>query len=202
MMLREGTSDDGLLRVIEDVIVQAGADATGFTAITKSLPVEHKIRDALADGGTFDLLFVHRDSDSPDPDDRLREVRDALDRCGVRGVAIVPVQMTEAWLLTSESDIRQVCGRPSGREPLGLPSLRNIESTRNPKDVLRDAMRTASNNTGRRRQNDNREFGRRRRLLLERLDVDGRVRELPSFQRFVSDTEKAVQEVLSNRTAS
>ena len=38
-------------------------------------------------------------------------------------MGIVPVRMTEAWLLLDESAIRRVAGRPHGDEPLDPRSL-------------------------------------------------------------------------------
>lgn len=200
VLLREGTSDDALVGVIEDLIVRAGATEAVGVAEIHTGAVEEKLRETLKSGATVDLIFVHRDADGPDPEERRREVSTALARLGLHGVPVVPVQATEAWLLVSESEIRAVCGRPSGRKPLGLPALGRIERTRNPKDVLKEALRLAAANTGRRRRADNREFGHRRRSLLERLDIDGPVRELMSFRRLVDDTTDAVKTILDTRS--
>ena len=77
------------------------------------------------------MLFVHRDADSSQesssagPERRYDEVARAVADASYDGawVGIVPVRMTEAWLLLDESAIRRVAGRPHGDEPLDPRSL-------------------------------------------------------------------------------
>jgi len=59
-------------------------------------------------------------------------------------VCVVPVRMSEAWLLLDEFAIRQAAGNPNGAMPLDLPPAERVEEIPNPKAVLRDILRTAS----------------------------------------------------------
>jgi hypothetical protein len=110
-------------------------------------------------------------------------------------VPVIPIRMTEAWLVLDENAIRWVAGRPSGTEPLNLPTANTVEAHPDPKSLLREALRTASGFRGRRLRKFDRDFGAHRRQLLERLDRDGPLRELSAWQaleRAVEDMSKAL----------
>ncbi len=69
----------------------------------------------------------------------------------VRHVPVIPVRMTEAWLLIDEPAIRRAAGNPNGRNPLDLPALKDLEALPDPKEVLHDALAAASGLNVRRR---------------------------------------------------
>src|SRR5690606_34616659 len=133
-----------------------------------------------------------------DPVPRQQEIADAAMElgCSEMVVAVVPVQELEAWLLTDESAIRSVVGRPNGRSNLGLPPARRIEATSSPKERLQSACLEASEKTGARRKKEQRHFSTRRATLLERLDIDGPVNELPSWRNFIDDLNSAATRLL------
>lgn len=101
------------------------------------------------------LLFIHRDAERQEAlDDRLDEIERMCHGFpviapGVTRVSVVPVRMTEAWLLFDEAAIRRAAGNPLGTEPLGLPPVRKLEQV-HAKEVLHKALRDASGTTGRR----------------------------------------------------
>jgi hypothetical protein len=130
---------------------------------------------------------------------RYQEVADASHAEGIRPpvVAIVPIRMTEAWLLLDEAEIRRVAGRPNGREALGLPTHVEAERMANPKQRLLDVLIAASETSGRRRDQFKRDFDRHRSLLLERLDIDGAVTKLQAWQRMRTDIAAALERVTS-----
>lgn len=196
--LREGTSDDGLLPHLRDLVVRAGAPAAIGSSRDYRGSTEQRLRQVQAEGANVDIVFVHRDADSPDGEPRREEVRQAAAAVGIPSVvSVVPVQELEAWLLVDEAAIRHVVGRPSGRTPISLPRLAAIERAASPKEILQTACLTASETAGRRRAREQRDFPRRRLTLLERLDIDGPVRRLPSWQQLEADIEAAVDRVLS-----
>lgn len=198
-LLCEGTSDEALVGHLETLVARHGVDEVIGIARSGGGSVHEKVRTLRDEGTKFDFVAVHRDSDERDAGPRVDEVDTALRELGVIGCPVVPVQMTEAWLLVDESAIRAVVGRPSGREPLGLPRVRDIEVTRDPKAILRAALLAAVGATGRRRKVAVREWSTHRRILLERLDVDGAVQELPSWQRLVADIGEVVRLVLARK---
>ncbi|GIG28284.1 hypothetical protein [Cellulomonas marina] len=194
-LLCEGTSDEALVGHIETLVVRQGvAEVIGISR-SGGGSVQDKVQALVDEGATFDFVAVHRDADSRDGSTRRAEVHRALESVGVAGCPVVPVQMTEAWFIVDERAIRAAVGRPSGREALDLPPLRSVETTHDPKAVLRNALIAASGTTGRRRKRAEQEWSNRRRILLERLDVDGPVQQLPSWQRLVSDIERVVAEI-------
>jgi hypothetical protein len=102
-----------------------------------------------------DLLFIHRDAETGDRQARLREIGEAVERVLAgftipHRVCVIPVRMTEAWLLFSEAAIRRAAGNVSGRYILRLPAVNNIENTNDPKRILYDLLKIASGLTGRR----------------------------------------------------
>jgi len=58
--------------------------------------------------------------------------------------------MSEAWFLFEAQAIRRAANNPSSSSLLELPPLRQAETLKNPKEILRAALRTASGLTGRR----------------------------------------------------
>ncbi|PUB21467.1 uncharacterized protein DUF4276 [Promicromonospora sp. AC04] len=194
VFIGEGTSDYPLVGILSELVRRAGADEV--EGLPRQWPgsSREKLAELTKDTATpFDLVFLHRDADSMDPTPRIEEVRTALTEQGIRGVPVVPVQETEAWLLTDEQAIRDVVGRSRGRAALGLPSVRRIEQTSNPKEILADACVRASEASGRRLKQARGRFNDHRRVLLDRLDLDGPVTELTSFRHLVEDTERAVR---------
>lgn len=192
MFLCEGTSDLPLAAHVETLISRQGVGEVSNIARPGGGSVGDKLSRLYDEGQLFDLVVVHRDADAPDPRTRVDEVEQALTSLGVHGCAVVPVQMTEAWLLVDEVAIRHAVGRPSGQEPLDLPKLREIESRSDPKAILKTALITATGTTGRRRKEATRQWSTYRRILLERLDVDGPVKELRSWQDFVARLRRAL----------
>ncbi|RKT31444.1 uncharacterized protein DUF4276 [Microbacterium sp. AG1240] len=192
-LVREGSSDDGLVTHIRELLIRAGATQVVGAPRQYRGTVLEKIQQVLQEPIRPGLIFVHRDSDSSDASSRQAEIVKAADAMGCvdQVVAVVPVQELEAWLLTDESAIRAVVGKPSGRASLGLPTVGRIEATPSPKEILRAACLLASEKSGARRRKESSQFDVRRATLLERLDIDGVVAELPSWQKFVADLEVA-----------
>lgn len=201
-LIREGQSDDGLAVLIRTLLARAGVPGVIGAARAYKGTTKAKLEQVLAEGVVPDLIFVHRDSDARDPAERYAEIAVAAAelRCVDKVVAVVPVQETEGWLLTDESAIRAVVGRPGGKAALGLPAIQRIEATANPKEVLEVACRIACEKTGARLKTASRQFPRIRATLLERLDIDGSVNELASWRRFVYDLTAAATRVVSDTT--
>ncbi len=104
-----------------------------------------------------DLLFVHRDAETASLQHRQSEINQAVTDASVddevsAAICVVPVRMTEAWLLLDIGAIRQAAGNPNGTVQLNLPSPSNIERLPNPKRVLHDLLRDATEKGTRRRK--------------------------------------------------
>jgi|JI10StandDraft_1071094.scaffolds.fasta_scaffold343170_2 hypothetical protein len=135
------------------------------------------------------LLFVHRDAEGEPIERRLAEIEVAGAEVGPC-VAVVPVRMQEAWLLHHEAALRQAAGRPSGREPLDLPSWVRIESLPDPKAVLHQALRVASGHHGRRLRSF--DPARVAHYLADLIDDWSPLRRLGAFQRLERDMRAAL----------
>jgi hypothetical protein len=198
-LLAEGSSDQALIPILTWALRQVSsrpieAQWPNFERLpTKPKGLADRIRKAI-ELYPCDLLFVHRDADSSPPELRHREITVELaaalaDQQAVPSVQVVPVRMTEAWLLFDQAAIRSAAGNPAGRMPLGLPSLARTESEPDPKARLNSALRTASGQSGRRLAAFNM-AGAQRRVAALIVDF-APLRQLPAFQRFEHDLARA-----------
>ena len=142
--------------------------------------------------------MVHRDADSAGHVAREQETAKAVIGAAASApvVPVIPVRMTEAWLLLDEAAIRRVAGNPNGRARLGLPKPHEVESVADPKHLLRQCLLTAADCTGRRREQVGKRFDEHRRNLLQRLDPQGPVTKLASWQR-LTDAVAAAAELMA-----
>lgn len=136
----------------------------------------------------YDLVFIHRDADNQPPAWRYEEIAEAA--AGSPYVAVVPVRMTEAWLLFDEESLRAASGRPSGKEPLNLPPVRRLESLPDPKRTLKDTLLLASGTTGRRRERFDPIQARAR--VADLIEDWAPLRLLPAFQQLERDVHAAL----------
>jgi hypothetical protein len=137
-----------------------------------------------------DVIVVHRDAEAVDPAERLAEIQEAVVHATLPTVALIPVRMQEAWFLFAEATIRQAANNPRGTVALALPLLAHTEQVADPKERLFDALRTASEHTGRRLRRFNVERAAHR--VAELIADYSPLRILPAFQAF----EGRVQEYL------
>jgi hypothetical protein len=107
-------------------------------------------------------------------------------------IAVVPVRALEAWLLLDEAAIRRVAENPRGRMKLDLPKGSTVERISDPKKLLQQTLATASGVSGRRLATFRSRFPRHRQKLLEALDRNGLVSELPSWRAFMTDLKAAL----------
>ena len=152
-LLADGTSDEVLLPIIDWLMAQHCPAARIVSVFARDIgPVGNDLLmrvPAALRNFPCDILFVHRDAERMAREDRLREINEALVDTRIPVVPIVPIRMTEAWLLADEGAIRFASGNASGRNPLNLPAKRQWESLPDPKEVLREALLVASGRTGR-----------------------------------------------------
>jgi hypothetical protein len=192
-LLADGTSDKALLPILRWVLACASPvesrvewiDTASFDRPTNSL------RDKVALGQIVcpcDLLFVHRDAEKQPPLRRYEEIRQAVgDRVYV---AVVPIRMTEAWLLIDAGSIRAAAGRVSGVEDLELPPLSRLETEADPKDTLYRALRRAHNAHGRRAERFHPPAAVHR--LANLVEDWSPLRRLTAFRRLEEDTRIAI----------
>lgn len=157
--------------------------------------LDRRIAQAL-DDYPCDLLFIHRDAERADPAARHSEIASAMpaEPGGAQFVAVIPVRMTEAWLLFDAHAIRRAADNPNGNVPLGLPKINKIEQLADPKETLFSLLRTASGRSPHRMRRFNPEACRHRITELVTEGDFAPLRQLPAFQRL----EAQVQAVFQN----
>ncbi len=141
-----------------------------------------------------DIMFVHRDAEAGTAEARKDEIdgaRRSLAQPEPRVVPVVPVRMTEAWLLVDEPAIRAAAGNPNGTMKLGLPARSKLESLKDPKEVLLDLLRTASGLSSARLRNFPAEA--RRHRVTELMSSFEPLRSLPSFAGLERDLQRAIR---------
>lgn len=205
-LLPEGTSDRALMPILtwtleQHFLTSAWTVVGSFVQADRlrrgaTRNLAEKIRTAV-DVYPCEVLFVHRDADDQSIEHRENEitqaVRDARLATSVSPVAVIPVRMSEAWLLIDEGAIRHAAGFRSGRMPLDLPSAREIERRANPKEDLRKAIRAASGQTGRKLKALS--LGQARASIAEFIADLAVLRALSSFRRFEEKVAKLARDL-------
>lgn len=142
-----------------------------------------------------DILFVHRDAEKEPLEARVREIETALSAANVSPyVPVIPVKMTEAWLLWNESAIRRAAGNPNGTADLELPPLAQLEGESDPKKTLQEALLKAAEKQGRRKKQFQRDIPRRVGRVAELIDDFSPLRVLSAFQ----ELEQRIRELLDD----
>jgi hypothetical protein len=143
-LVADGTSDRVIVPILDwslkqQKVTQIVAQWADFSRIPRQENTEDRLRAAL-DLYPCDVLFVHRDAEAQPSDSRREEIAAALRGMSVRHIPVVPVRMTEAWLLADETAIRSAAGNPNGTENLNLPDVRRLEDLPDPKRSLHDVL--------------------------------------------------------------
>jgi hypothetical protein len=180
-LLADGRGDRALLPILSWLVRQHAPEIElpepGFRARLTDSALSDEISRAI-EMFRPEIMFVHRDAEAVDFNVRRAEIPTSP-RTVVR---VVPVRMTEAWLLLDEVAIRRAADRPDGREPLDLPTLSRIESISDPKTLLRDTLLRAANVTGRRRKRFQQGIAARVQRIAELVDDFSALRQLSAFR--------------------
>jgi hypothetical protein len=175
-LLSDGSSDRALLPALDWLLqskvtglsLQRTQWAEWRNLKTPPRSLEEKLRFAV-EYYPSDLLFIHRDAEAQDPEIRRAQIWHAVLEVGIApsSVCVVPVRMTEAWLLLDERAIRVAAG-----------------NTPDPKEILFEALRVASEHTGRKLRSLRVERLRHRVAELMNYEV---LRSLSAFQRLETE---------------
>ncbi len=197
-LVSDGTSDRALIPIIDWLIRHNGYDGTlEGTCVDYRLFQPSDTGNYLADRILYaikyfpcELLFIHRDSEGKTRKERTREITEAIEivfhsNPSISNVPIIPVRMTEAWLLIREDAIRYASGNLSGLIPIRLPELNTLEHIPQPKTILHDLIVQASGLNARRRKTfiPDRFIHR----VTEYIDDFTLLRSLPAFKALEAD---------------
>lgn len=199
-LLGDGPSDRCLLVIIRRLV---GKLASNITIESHWADLRHLDPRPLGLGNRMkaalenypcELLFVHRDAEAQPWEYRATEIREAAASLATehRWVPVIPVRMTEAWLLLDEAAIRMAADCPAGTTPLGLPKAQAVETRADPKAVIREALSKASEKKGRRMRRFTETIGSRIHRVAEIMTDFSGLESLPAYQRLSRDTSAAL----------
>jgi hypothetical protein len=204
-LLGDGASDRCLLPILgwmlsgfSDLrgrgVVPQVADLRGVDPPLRSLPERLQ---AAFQRQPCEILFVHRDAEGAAHEDRAQEILTAARLAEVPAfVPVIPIRMTEAWLLIEEEAIRQAADNPNGRAVLPIPPIRRLEQERDPKLLLRDCLKLASEKRGRRLEQFERDIPRRIHRVAALIRDFAPLRQLAAFVHLESRTAETLREIL------
>ena len=197
-LLGDGSSDEALKRHVEWMVRENVASDVAIDSQWADLRAAKPKPEGLGarieraiDLYPCDVLFVHRDAEREEPERRIQKIAQAClgMNVGVTPVPVIPVRMSESWLLCDETAIRKAAGNPNGEQPLNLPRLRDIEGLPDPKNTLHAVLRCASGLSGRRLK----AFLPRARLVANYITDFSMLRRLPAFQRLETDLRNVLE---------
>lgn len=192
ILIADGSSDRMLIPILQMLLSEL-SPSSAFTDIifypARAVSLSERVAQAVTKY-PCDILFVHRDAENQAADLRYAEINASRPKLnGQKLVSVVPVRMTEAWLLVVPDAIRKSVGNNDKNVRLGLPELKKIE-TCDAKLHLDQALISAVNlNSRRRRKFRPEEYRTRVAELLTNLDP---LRKLPSFVRLETDLKAAL----------
>jgi hypothetical protein len=203
-LLCDGSSDSVLIPILKWLVTHCGFDGAvnhhwiDGAKLRHKKPLERRIVQTLK-LYPCELLFIHRDAEKEPQEMRRDEIEQAIaasqndiQQAQAVTVCVVPVRMTEAWLLFDEPAIRRASGNPNGTAPLHLPKRAQWEVIADPKSVLHEALRVASGL--KRRQLENFPANQRQIQIPEYIQDFSPPLTLKAFQGLKDDTTKALAE--------
>jgi hypothetical protein len=182
VLVADGGTDRALVPIIDWAIHRLDPEVEILEAEFRKRkgPVKEFL-DAFETGAM--IVFVHRDGENANLENRLQEF-DGVDRGDV--VPLVPIRMTEAWLLVSAAAIAKAADRPGAA--ITVPSVQQLDTIANPKQLLEERlMQAAGNPTGRRRKRFHQSIVDRRINVSSLVEDFSPLEAVPAFQRFQAD---------------
>jgi hypothetical protein len=202
-LLSDGSSDSALIPVLTWLLQAHLVDCAiqhewaDLRRVPKSLKDTFSKRIQLAvELYPCELLFIHRDAEKEPRQKRVDEIRKAKEEAGesvsVPTVCVVPVRMTEAWLLFDETALRRAAANPNGKHPLQLPDLTKLEDKPDPKELLYKLLGEASGLGSHRRKKLRVEELVHR--VAEFIDDFASLRAMPAFKALEDELTQVIQE--------
>ena len=201
-LISEGSSDVALLPILNWLLIENGVRCAIQPAWADlsvlPLPKRPKLADKMRvslDYYPCNLLSVHRVSDQSPRERRVQEINRAANSLaeGLTPplVCVIPVRMQESWLLIDEAAIKAAAGNKSYRGQLDLPSANRLEKIQDPKEILTDLLRQASDLIRRRQKRF--PVTKYARLETEFIEDFSPLRRLNSFAALEEDIGRVIQ---------
>ncbi|MCW5908790.1 MAG: hypothetical protein KIS94_13085 [Chitinophagales bacterium] len=191
VLISDGSSDKALLSIIDFTLARFHPDTifSGDRAELSFFNPQPKTLVEKINNTLFyyepDIIFIHRDAEKETLQQRDLEIQNAIENVqNFTYIKIIPIRMTEAWLLTNESAIRIAAENPNGRVKLALPQISKIESLSDPKQTLRNLIIEASELKGRRLQKLKRSLSAAIHLVAEHTEDFSKLDQLSAYKHF------------------
>ena len=193
LFLSEGTSDQSIIPLINKIIlnnynVTINTIIPNFNSVRprpSGLTLKIKAVQKLYE--SIDFLVIHRDADSVGRDHRMNEIKSAIASVSPSFdfVAMIPVRMTEAWLLVDQAAIIHAMERPTYNKKIIFPPIKKIEKLAYPKNLLLQIVQEIADLPKRRKNELN--FPRIRKNIGEHISNYTILKILPAFALFEAD---------------
>lgn len=207
----EGSTDQYFLpevirRTAKRIFIQSGQQHINVQPVEpisfdkSGMKQDKCILQAACYAANHNILIVHADADHHTADKALRErfepghllikqAKEDICRCVI---PIIPVQMTEAWMLADSEALITALGTSKSAHELGLPPKpKLVENDSDPKQTLKMIVSKANTHRLRRRHID---INPLYTLLGRTVDLS-RLNLVPSYQRFVQYLENAFRTI-------
>ncbi len=200
-LLADGSSDEILIPIISWVLRQHYPNIliqAEFASLSRLRKPPKKLEDKIIhaiDLYPCDILFIHRDAENDSYEERRKQIAEVWSSVKSQLptkqiVGVVPVRMSETWLLIDELAIKTASGNPNSDEQLSLPSLKKLESESNPKKLLHDLIKKASKLKGRNLEKLN--IHQAVHLVAENMNDFSLLRNLSAFQELENEVSKTL----------
>lgn len=203
-LIADGSSDTCLLEIIrwtlndlypQRIFEVVEADYRWLKKPFKSL--EEKIKNAES-YFPYDILIVHRDAEKTDKNvikERYNEIKRAVIANGnLIFVCLVPVTMMEAWLLIDTNALKKAAGNRNYSKHIELPNIKNLEKTKDPKEIIHKLLKEISGLKGRNLDKFN--VHQAVHLVAENIDDFSPLRNLGAFKIFENELKQKLDNYL------
>jgi len=142
---------------------------------------------------------IHADADDESDDHAFKfrinptfeEIRAIKEGICDNLVPLVPIQMTESWMLADKSLLKEEIGTEMNDTQLGL--ARDPESVNNPKEVIAEAIRIARQSLTRRRRKDL-DIGELYQPIGQKISLN-KLEKIPSYNKFKEEVRNAYRKL-------
>jgi hypothetical protein len=202
-LIADGSSDKTLLRIIKwslddlyPMLPNEGTFADFRNIQNPPKNLKNKIKEALK-FYPFDILFIHRDAEKTDIEQRITEIKKELQEEGlVNTIWIVPVVMMETWLLIDEEAIKKAAGNRNFKNNINLPQISLLEKEKQPKKILHQLLKEASGLKGRNLEKFSTE--KAVHLVAENIEDYSPLRKLKAFNVFENRLKDRIDHFLNS----
>jgi len=147
------------------------------------------------------ILFIHTDSDNRDDSNvfstKIIPAKELIDQQGKdkickKIVALVPIQMTESWMIADKVLLKSEIGIEGSDLDLGI--YRNPEEIANPKAVIENIIRISKENQVKRKRNKGLNISDLYQIIGQKIDVS-QLEKLPSYMKFKNSLIEILKEL-------